>query len=337
MHNIGVSEIIMHTTQNLWWPICLSDSVSSTKPIDAQLGDTNLALYRDGSNTVRAVEDRCPHRRAPLSLGRVTAEGNIQCGYHGWTFNGANGEICGFPNLNEGERLPKCSIKTYPIRESGGVVYLGNGQENNQPHSVTRYGNRPTGGQVFHGKAVQGLIHQECVAAFLDSPSHFLDIAGIKCADKLYGDPAIEQDLLVAERAAWWNPLGTAKFYLGPLRHRADFPVRIQTITAPVTGETLVQISRGESQLLAEVLITFTPAMRAMTAIHWRATVFPDAWGWLMPIIRLSTLLGISPIKMRSTTNCFTLSKELPTVGAVWRSCCLPEPTQVQPCATGTN
>ena len=107
-----------------WWPICLSDNVSSTKPLGIQCADLELVAFRDAGNAVRIVEDRCPHRRAPLSLGRITPQGDIQCGYHGWTFNGESGDICGFPNLDPGERLPKCKIETYQAAELNGVVYM---------------------------------------------------------------------------------------------------------------------------------------------------------------------------------------------------------------------
>ncbi|CAM9980802.1 unnamed protein product [Ectocarpus fasciculatus] len=37
----------------------------------------------------KAFADRCPHRWAPLSEGRVDQEsGRLQCIYHGWEFEG---------------------------------------------------------------------------------------------------------------------------------------------------------------------------------------------------------------------------------------------------------
>ena len=42
-------------------------------------------IYEDGKAAV--LEDRCPHRFAPLSMGKV-AEHGLQCTYHGLQFNG---------------------------------------------------------------------------------------------------------------------------------------------------------------------------------------------------------------------------------------------------------
>jgi vanillate O-demethylase monooxygenase subunit len=46
-----------------------------------------LVLFRDAAGAPRALLDRCPHRFAPLSAGRV-ASGIVRCGYHGLAFDG---------------------------------------------------------------------------------------------------------------------------------------------------------------------------------------------------------------------------------------------------------
>ena len=39
--------------------------------------------------TWKVFDDRCPHRLAPLSEGRIDQWGRLQCVYHGWCFNGS--------------------------------------------------------------------------------------------------------------------------------------------------------------------------------------------------------------------------------------------------------
>ena len=41
-----------------------------------------VVLYRTSSGGVAALEDACPHRLAPLSMGRLKGDA-IECGYHG--------------------------------------------------------------------------------------------------------------------------------------------------------------------------------------------------------------------------------------------------------------
>ena len=48
----------------------------------------------------RCFEDRCPHRLAPLSEGRIEPkDGSLYCNYHGWRFNG-DGSCAGIPQLD---------------------------------------------------------------------------------------------------------------------------------------------------------------------------------------------------------------------------------------------
>jgi phenylpropionate dioxygenase-like ring-hydroxylating dioxygenase large terminal subunit len=45
-----------------------------------------LVLFRSQGRAA-ALLDRCPHRNVPLSLGRVLADGRLECAYHGWQFD----------------------------------------------------------------------------------------------------------------------------------------------------------------------------------------------------------------------------------------------------------
>jgi phenylpropionate dioxygenase-like ring-hydroxylating dioxygenase large terminal subunit len=56
----------------------------------------SLVCWRDGSGDVKVVDDACPHKLAPLSLGKVTKEGDLMCRYHGYCFNG-EGECTRLP------------------------------------------------------------------------------------------------------------------------------------------------------------------------------------------------------------------------------------------------
>ena len=59
--------------RQLWHPVALADDVAST-PVAVRLLGENLVLWRDDAKVVHAWPDRCPHRGAQLSLGRVVAD-----------------------------------------------------------------------------------------------------------------------------------------------------------------------------------------------------------------------------------------------------------------------
>ena len=67
---------------------------------------------------VAAVEDWCPHRGAPLSLGRVV-EGKLVCGYHGLEM-GCDGKPVAMP-LQRVRGFP--SIRTFPVVERYGFIW----------------------------------------------------------------------------------------------------------------------------------------------------------------------------------------------------------------------
>src|SRR6266516_4108439 len=78
---------------NTWLIACLSKELKSGSPFGVVLDEQLLVLFRDERGRPVALEDRCLHRNAPLSVGRVR-EGRLQCAYHGWTYDrtGAVGE-----------------------------------------------------------------------------------------------------------------------------------------------------------------------------------------------------------------------------------------------------
>jgi nitrite reductase/ring-hydroxylating ferredoxin subunit len=149
-----------------WWPVALSTDLGN-KPIAARLSDVNVALYRDGSGTARSVLDRCPHRRMPLSLGRITDDGLIQCGYHGWSFNGS-GTCERIPNFRPGERPSgRITVDAFAIAERGDMILIHSGGDS-AADLPTALGNRS-------GVAVSGTVevrapHTSVVAALAFNP-----------------------------------------------------------------------------------------------------------------------------------------------------------------------
>lgn len=56
-------------------------------PVRVTVDGRHVALFRDAMGRVGALVDRCPHRFAPLSRGRVRPDGRLACPYHGWHFD----------------------------------------------------------------------------------------------------------------------------------------------------------------------------------------------------------------------------------------------------------
>lgn len=74
----------------------------------------------------RCALNRCPHRFAQLSEGRVDGEGRIECPYHGWAFEGSQGACQQLPQLEPGAKLDneRARVLVLPVRERQGLLWV---------------------------------------------------------------------------------------------------------------------------------------------------------------------------------------------------------------------
>lgn len=106
-----------------WHPLCRSSEVDA-RPNAFRLLNENWVAWRSPEGSLHVFRDLCPHRLAPLSFG--SCEGaTIQCGYHGWRFNG-DGECLEIPALGEDAALPPRARLSAPagVLESHGMVFI---------------------------------------------------------------------------------------------------------------------------------------------------------------------------------------------------------------------
>lgn len=101
-----------------WYAVALSRAVSRT-PHRVLIAGQAFVIFRSGG-ALRCLTDRCPHRFAPLSLGRVVAD-TIECPYHGWRFDGT-GRCRAVPGLLE--PVPNVVVPPHAVREANGLVYI---------------------------------------------------------------------------------------------------------------------------------------------------------------------------------------------------------------------
>jgi len=108
--------------KNAWYVACTSDEIDG-KPLGRTLCGDRIVLFRAEGGAVSALEDFCPHRGAPLSLGTVRDDGRIVCGYHGLVMGG-DGKCVGMP----GQRV-RPTIKSYPAIERYGFIWVWPGEK----------------------------------------------------------------------------------------------------------------------------------------------------------------------------------------------------------------
>jgi phenylpropionate dioxygenase-like ring-hydroxylating dioxygenase large terminal subunit len=92
-------------------------------PVAREFLGRPVALYRRTDGDLVALEDVCPHRGMPLSMGTVV-ENDLQCGYHGFRFDPC-GQCVHVPSQEE---VPaRARVRSYAIAERGPLVWLWGG------------------------------------------------------------------------------------------------------------------------------------------------------------------------------------------------------------------
>lgn len=116
------------TLKNYWYAAAQSKQIQKNKPYRCSIFDLPIVIWRT-SQGLTALLDRCAHRNAPLSYGKVIKE-NIICPYHGWTFN-ANGECVNIPSEGESKAatISNKSIETFPVKEQDDLIWVWMGRE----------------------------------------------------------------------------------------------------------------------------------------------------------------------------------------------------------------
>ncbi|MBK8085308.1 MAG: Rieske 2Fe-2S domain-containing protein [Devosia sp.] len=115
-------------TVSKWVAVARAASLGR-RPLAVTLDGLPLVLFRTPEG-IRALTDRCPHRSAPLSGGRVVGA-QIECPYHGWRFDGG-GRCRAMPGLI-GE-VPRALVPAHEVIERDGLVFVATAKDPGTPY-----------------------------------------------------------------------------------------------------------------------------------------------------------------------------------------------------------
>jgi phenylpropionate dioxygenase-like ring-hydroxylating dioxygenase large terminal subunit len=105
--------------KNVWYAAWWAEELAPDRFHTRVVAGEPVLFWRDEQGMPRAVLDRCPHRHAPLSLGkRVT--GGVQCGYHGLAFNG-EGTCIANPH---GPIVSALRVRAFPVMERHRLIWI---------------------------------------------------------------------------------------------------------------------------------------------------------------------------------------------------------------------
>jgi phenylpropionate dioxygenase-like ring-hydroxylating dioxygenase large terminal subunit len=155
--------------RNAWYPVAWARELGGALTTRKILGE-EVVLYRRQNGQLAALQDMCPHRFAPLSMGRLKGD-VVECGYHGMTFDGS-GNCVRIPGQ---DLIPaNAKVKSYPIQESMGLAWIWMGAT--EKASQTRIFDLPqrhdTNWVTVEGDALSIECHYLSLADNLCDPAH---------------------------------------------------------------------------------------------------------------------------------------------------------------------
>jgi len=106
--------------KRFWYPVMPLTALADA-PVPFVLLGEKLVLWKT-KDGVACLKDRCCHRTAKLSLGYLE-DGNVVCGYHGWTFDGA-GECVRIPQQPDQPIPKKARVDAYKTEVKYGYVWV---------------------------------------------------------------------------------------------------------------------------------------------------------------------------------------------------------------------
>jgi phenylpropionate dioxygenase-like ring-hydroxylating dioxygenase large terminal subunit len=111
---------VMDALKNTWYPAAWSKDVG-TQLLKRTLLNESIVFFRTGDGAPVALANMCPHRFAPLHLGKLIDD-TLQCGYHGLRFNAAG--KCVFNPDGDGITPSAAKVRSYPLHERYGLLWI---------------------------------------------------------------------------------------------------------------------------------------------------------------------------------------------------------------------
>lgn len=274
-----------------WWPVELSERVVAA-PMAAVSGEAELALFRGRDGVVRAFEDRCPHRRARLSIGAITEEGWLQCRYHGWGFDADTGRCIVIPNQPPDYKVPKpYAAARLDAAERHGLVFArlgGSGQGALEPIWPDIVDTPALRSDV----AVVTMPHDLVVRALLETPKMLVHLDGLVFEIIVEREPhtaSVRDDLVVVERYAQRKPR-RVNYAL------AKSMLLLTTETQAVTGLTRLTLREDGGPVELDMLFAPSPTPPYATRLMWRVFKADGPGRALLRRWRMRGWLGHKPV-----------------------------------------
>ena len=199
--------------RNAWYVAARASEVSDNL-LSVRMLDDEIVLYRTPAGDPVALADACPHRKLPLSMGRIVGD-RIECGYHGLVFD-RSGHCARVPGGSKPP--PGARVRSYPVISRYGFlwVWMGDPDKANENRLVTvEHWDSPAWGRNMGGAMTVDCNYLFITDNLLD-PSHVdwvhrSSFGNHSCAEEPVASK-VSAEGVVAER--WLYDVEIPPFYL---------------------------------------------------------------------------------------------------------------------------
>ena len=109
--------------KNAWYVAGLDHEFAPLHLTGQVIAEKPLVSWRTAEGRVVAFDDRCAHKRMPLSKGRLLDGGVLECAYHGLCYD-ADGACVRVPSHPDGHIPPGARLGPVPVIEQDGLVWV---------------------------------------------------------------------------------------------------------------------------------------------------------------------------------------------------------------------
>lgn len=110
--------------RNQWYVVLNSKEVKKGKVIGVTRLGEKLVFWRDKKGNVGCAFDKCAHRGAALSVGKVISNNMLQCPFHGFEYN-TEGEVTNIPANGKNTPIPeRFKVNSYHSRDAHGFIWI---------------------------------------------------------------------------------------------------------------------------------------------------------------------------------------------------------------------
>jgi vanillate O-demethylase monooxygenase subunit len=110
--------------KNCWYPIGFSREFPVGDLQGHKIANKAIVMWRSDKGEVVAFDDRCCHKRFPLSESKLLDGGRLECAYHGLCYD-TSGKCIAIPSQPADKAIPpQARLKVVPVKEQDGVVWV---------------------------------------------------------------------------------------------------------------------------------------------------------------------------------------------------------------------